>query len=364
MPRAGTADERAVPTSSDAAHVATSREDAAQDDQEQLYENEREEKEMQYQRHKQMISEYKGKYPFGGYKYGVARRTPFSCPTCNRGFSKRKQYERHVKTHNPINECRYCNFKCRNKKQFEAHELKHLKENPQFECEICQAKYATSSLLRGHKSRNHGLFHCVSCNYVAKSHEDRNDHMVVVHRKKFIRRTYQFEKSEDEDDDQLEQHTCELCDRTCRSRALLKIHIAQHMNVSPSRLTDDFELCDDLPPDDTSDVSDEAQKYPYTPPRSSKRRNTSENDPPAKKIAFGMDKTKNFVNDPEVNLLARIRPASKNATFRCGKCDLKFVFPNELFTHVVLKHTFLEYDAQRRLKEMQLQAPMEDRAKK
>ena len=214
------------------------------------------------------------------------------------------------------------------------------------------------------------MFYCASCSFVAKSMEERNEHVITVHNEKPSRPKKKYYTTEDEEDedqtetgengrrdllDGVSENTCEICNKQCRSRKILRIHVAQHMNIDPSLLADELEPTDKVASDYDYYFSDDNldDKYAYTPSQNSRKRlrdgsfDNEEQAPPMKvtRMETALDQNKSYVNDPEVNLLARLKPANKNATVSCGKCDIIFDLPHDLFMHIVTEHTFKEYDA-------------------
>ena len=303
-----------------------------------------------YKKQKKFIERREAKKSGPGSRYGM-----FSCEKCYKSFGKRSQHERHMKSHNPIQQCGYCNFKCRNIKQFEAHQLRHMKENPQFECEQCQVKHATPTLLRNHLSKAHGIFQCAHCLEMLTSAEERRQHMLEVHDIKSYPKKSLYVVTEEATDDQEElenmdvENICEICAKPCRSRALLKIHVAQHLNLDPSQLTDDLEPLEkeaDPPLDETEDS--EEPSVEYTPSRSRKGNS------PSNQYINSMN-SKLSIQDSSVNLLSLIRPSSENAIYSCGYCNIQMPNPPALFIHAVTQHGFAEYDARRQANEVAVQ---------
>ncbi|XP_018016618.1 zinc finger protein 624-like [Hyalella azteca] len=323
-----------------------------------------EEKERQYEQHKFSLEQRRSE---------LIRVPPRMCPVCKKGFSKRQQFQKHMKTHRPLLECQYCSFKCRSKKQYATHEARHLKDNPQFICDLCPMKFVLSSQLRAHMGRQHGIFYCPQCGHQSSSFEERNEHMLAEHSIQIKRKKDGYALSECQDDEnQEEQNICGTCYKKCRSRALLRIHVAQHFNVDPNQLSDVLEPIRTEDPlaakqrteDDFGEDSQDG-KVEYTlPSRPLKRSNEYvEDSPPHRKHPRmenvmdesyrehlnGPESYREHLNDPEVNVLARIKPASENALYRCSDCVIDLPSPMSLFLHVVTIHGFLEYDARRRM---------------
>ncbi|KAF2352143.1 Zinc finger double-stranded RNA binding, partial [Trinorchestia longiramus] len=261
-----------------------------------------EEKERQYEKHKHLVEQQRN----------ASLRLPTRiCPECNKGFSKRKQFVKHLKTHRPLLECRYCSFKSRSKKLHKNHEARHQKDDPQFACSICPMKFVESSQLRGHMSRQHGIFYCPRCCHQAASFEERNEHMQAEHGVQIKRKLGLYTFTECDDDHNTEQqNACNMCFKKCRSRALLRIHVAQHYNVDPNQLSDGLEPLEKSDPVVSEAFSDESSdglggcKVAYTPSRPKKRINEStEDEHPSSKVArfnCAQDNAySRYVNDPE-----------------------------------------------------------------
>lgn len=343
----------------------------------QFFESERVEKERLYEQHKQRLK-------------GVLLRKPsFVCKECKKGFGKRASYKKHLKTHRPLLQCPHCEFSTRVKKQFTYHEFRHMKENPGYACEMCPLKFVNIGHLRGHMVRIHSIFECSRCLHRSSSFDERNEHMMAEHGVQIKRKYGSYYTPPVESAGDTEENMCKVCSKRCRSRELLSIHMAQHsIELDASAIKTAAEDEDSMP----YDYSDASQDSNLASCRSGKRpyEDTEEEQDevwPSRKVARNLpvrrstlgisqqikklanditddDEDQNvearirddincglierYVNNPEVNLLARIKPASENAVYKCSACDIDILSPMALFQHTVTVHGFLEYDAARR----------------
>ena len=264
------------------------------------------------------------------------------CYKCNIGFGKRCRYLEHMKKHTAPLKCSYCHFKTRSGRTLQMHELKHQKQNPEHECDECGGKFPTPLSLRSHYIK-HSIWKCARCPLKCKSLGERSLHMQEVHGQKKSG-TYGFVDEyydEEEEYQSNEQNTCGICSKQCRSRALLKIHVAQHLQINPSQLSDQLHV--DVKDEEEIDLVDSNNVQKSTKKRSSYF-DDSEFIPPKKLKSIPEPVTYELITE-DVDLRTFIKDSSENAVFTCGRCYSNFTTSFRLLTHVINKHTFLDNDA-------------------
>lgn len=179
------------------------------------------------------------------------------CEHCGMAFNKSHKYMQHLRTHRPLQQCDKCNFKTKDLKRFRNHQISHKKENPEVKCNLCNELFATTTTRRIHKKKIHKVFECKYCckdymleeemiNHMTESHghiRDRPGYLTAREMKNvkpvniFVDPPSPGGKS---------QFVCRLCNKETRNKYQLKIHIAQHLGVSSSKISDDFLITQDV----------------------------------------------------------------------------------------------------------------------
>jgi len=273
------------------------------------------------------------------------------CPECGIGFGKRSRLEKHMKVHNPLLSCTHCSFKSKSAKMFDLHMFRHKKENPQFECLDCGQKYPTKHTLCCHMIK-HGIYLCSRCPKRLSSQEERKVHLKSMHNVRVKAKYNYTEEPCDEDEGEDSLNTCGICSKPCRSRTLLKIHVAQHLNIDPSQLTDQLEVNGlETPPEESDSSTD------YNPSKRIKldmaaTHSVDTTSTTANGFAYTCPKLEKLYSGPAASdLRLLIRPASENAQYNCLRCAVPFANSHLLFLHSVTMHGFREFDAKQRKEE-------------
>lgn len=257
-----------------------------------------------------------------------------------------------MKTHNPLLRCPHCSFKTKSGKMFHLHTFRHKTENPQFECLDCGQKYPTQHTLCCHMVK-HGIYLCSRCPKRCLSQEERKAHLEEVHNTKTKRKYNYTEELCDDEDEGDSLNTCGICSKPCRSRTLLKIHVAQHLNIDASQLTDQLEVNGiETPPEESDNSTDDktgcssAKRMKLDMAADHSLTTTSATSNGFNYRCSRVDQM--YSSSAASDLRTLIRPASQNARYDCFRCAVSFDTPDLLFLHSITAHGFREFDARQR----------------
>ncbi|XP_047468816.1 uncharacterized protein LOC125025017 [Penaeus chinensis] len=179
------------------------------------------------------------------------------CEHCGMAFNKSHKYMQHLRTHRPLQQCDKCNFKTKDLKRFRNHQISHKKENPEVKCNLCNELFATTTTRRIHKKKIHKVFECKYCCNDYKLEEEMISHMTENHGHIRDRPGYLTAREmknvkpvnifvDPPSPGGKSQFVCRLCNKETRNKYQLKIHIAQHLGVSSSKISDDFLVTQDV----------------------------------------------------------------------------------------------------------------------
>ena len=211
------------------------------------------------------------------------------CEHCGRTFEKTPAYLQHVISHRPVQQCKWCAFKSKDEKRF----AQHLKGHLEVQCNICLGNFATPRTKRIHKKRIHKLYECKICSEDFSSEEEHAEHISKEHNScdrivktepvdnfstendkcesnapdtlNHLERNVKSEmfpfvdvkhriKSENDtepninDAEKKSLFICYLCNKETRDKCELKVHIAQHLGVSSSKIKDEDLFMDNQEP--------------------------------------------------------------------------------------------------------------------
>lgn len=179
------------------------------------------------------------------------------CEYCGRAFNKKAAYIQHRNSHRPLQQCKKCNFKTKDVKKFNQHVASHEENNAEVQCNICPMQFANALNRRTHKKNVHNLYECNYCSvdYISESKLKNHVHDDHMPRKSVY---VAIENVENGESSSLVSHesfssanskkylVCRLCNKETRNKYQLKIHLAQHLGVSSSTITDDNLLLEDV----------------------------------------------------------------------------------------------------------------------
>nr|XP_045584371.1 zinc finger protein 667-like [Procambarus clarkii] len=179
------------------------------------------------------------------------------CEQCGKAFNKSSKYLQHLRTHRPLLQCDKCSFKTKDTKRFRIHGITHKKANPDVRCNICSELFATEVTQRIHKKKIHNIHECKHCYTDYDSEAKLINHLKEQHghikeKKGYVRRSEEeYVKPinifvDPPPANEKRQFVCRLCNKETRNKYQLKIHIAQHLGVSSSKISDDFLLTQDV----------------------------------------------------------------------------------------------------------------------
>lgn len=155
-----------------------------------------------------IIKEYKcavcHKEFFNKYKWAQhekAHKLKYQCCYCGKKFTTTKALRRHEDIHLRILECEKCNIKFKNlqhllrhqrtehggRGDFDSYEsTKRKTQVKNFECNVCQKKFAKASILKAHEVSHSDLkpFECTKCNKKFKRSKTLTQHNRLYCRKK------------------------------------------------------------------------------------------------------------------------------------------------------------------------------------
>lgn len=188
---------------------------------------------------------------------GRVMRMKKVCEHCGMAFNKSHKYMQHLRTHRPLQQCDKCSYKTKDLKRFRNHQISHKKENPEVKCNLCDELFATATTRRIHKKKIHKVFECKYCCKDYKYEEEMLDHMAGNHGHIRDRPGYLTPKEmknvkpvniflDPPSPGGKSQFVCRLCNKETRNKYQLKIHIAQHLGVSSSKISDDFLVTQDV----------------------------------------------------------------------------------------------------------------------
>ncbi|XP_055314291.1 zinc finger protein 665-like [Sitodiplosis mosellana] len=157
-------------------------------------------------------------------------RPRFICNICNKAYFTKRCFQIHYDTHNPnknkssesLSICEFCAKAFPTKQQLEKHLRKHSTEppepRPKFQCNICQAWYATKGILKTHQlMHTTGPQKCNQCGRMSANLNALKSHIRQVHCAPDFK--------------------CHLCDKICKSKDSLKSHIGTHLNEKHYKCT-------------------------------------------------------------------------------------------------------------------------------
>ncbi|XP_039284542.1 oocyte zinc finger protein XlCOF6 isoform X2 [Nilaparvata lugens] len=137
----------------------------------------------------------------------------FSCKFCTYKCSQKRYLTQHLGVHIKPFSCEFCEYKCARSIALKMHLSKHTGEKPHG-CELCDYKSATStqlkSHLRSHRGKNKNLYTCEFCDIEFIQSRSLKLHL-RTHTGKF---------------------NCKFCDYSCTSEDLLKDHLKIHKRKS------------------------------------------------------------------------------------------------------------------------------------
>ncbi|XP_055314293.1 zinc finger protein 90-like [Sitodiplosis mosellana] len=149
----------------------------------------------------------------------------FSCEICDKRFLRQSHLNNHHKIHDLKHDqiCEFCAKKFKTKAQLKQHQSKHLdvapKSKPKFQCDICKGWYASRGSLINHKTKhNSGPQKCNQCHKVSANTHALEQHIRYIHNSEA-------------------NFKCHLCDKSLRSQASLKDHVATHTNKKSYKCT-------------------------------------------------------------------------------------------------------------------------------
>lgn len=157
-------------------------------------------------------------------------KKPYTCPTCNKRYTKEKKYHKHLELHRSQYSCMYC------KKLFLREEAlqKHIRKHDN-RCQICSDIFIDGSLLLQHiashnsstikneqeieSNDNKQTYPCEKCEKIYK-----NPRSLALHMKKHKR-------------EEPVTYTCDVCQKEFVSKALVKRHMKLHVQDRPFKCT-------------------------------------------------------------------------------------------------------------------------------
>lgn len=153
----------------------------------------------------------------------------YKCPYCNFSTERSSSILSHINRLHlqkfPYS-CRYCGKKYINARDHKEHESSHLSDEKQFECVVCQKKFAFSSYLHMHQVRFHrvnidGILlknQCEICRKVFSKAKTLQNHSL-----KHNKGTMPKPKT----------HLCDLCGKGYQNKSKLNCHYRVHTGYKP-----------------------------------------------------------------------------------------------------------------------------------
>jgi KRAB domain-containing zinc finger protein len=102
---------------------------------------------------------------------------PFTCKTCNKGFSVRSRLLEHEMKHEdkPVGICCICGFEAKSFAGLRTHKNIHLKNS--YDCSVCDKKFYSKQGLTRHEILHKGGHVCVTCTKIFPSDEKLQKHL-------------------------------------------------------------------------------------------------------------------------------------------------------------------------------------------
>ncbi|KAK7866287.1 hypothetical protein R5R35_007118 [Gryllus longicercus] len=170
-------------------------------------------------------------------------RYEFKCDQCNQTFMKEKQLKDHKDAVHRDPHCRYCGKEIMKLKTLRTHELRHLRDKDNFECDVCKRVFKTKTGLRHHVAVHTGEYkYC--CDYCGRGFMSRM--MMVEHRSMHTKeeryvcdvcgRKFSFQSTywiHRKWHDNPYPYKCSFCNRMFRHSSLLAVHKRKHTGERP-----------------------------------------------------------------------------------------------------------------------------------
>ncbi|KAM9733013.1 uncharacterized protein ACNS7B_015265 [Menidia menidia] len=146
----------------------------------------------------------------------LVNMTPFSCPTCQRGFDSGRALRRHELVHagNPQYSCPQCGKSFFYKATYEYHRRLHSGERP-FGCDVCGKTFIVRQALKSHRLQHSGEkpHGCEQCGKAFRIYTNYLRHL----------RVHTGEKP----------YECEVCGARFRQLGHVKFHMQVHTKERP-----------------------------------------------------------------------------------------------------------------------------------